>query len=228
MRGERATAHVVHASPLDQLLSYAESGASWAHIVDLNAAFSEEKNTVGRTLNRDLLRALVKSDKLKLEVGGGVRSLDDAQALLDLGVHRVVIGTWCAKNPEAVMKFAQKHPEKVVAGLDSLQGKVAVHGWTVSTNATVEEFGEQLHKGGVRYGLFTEVERDGLLTGIDAKKASQLAHDTGLKIIASGGVRDIIDIENLSNSLGVCAVVVGKALAAGTLTLKDALRFERT
>ncbi len=228
LQGKRESAHVVHADPLAHLASLAESGARWVHVVDLDAAFGDALDAPGRVANRTLLSALVKASRLRVEVGGGVRSPADARALLEAGVERVIVGTWCVKDPEGVMALARAFPGRIVAGLDAVDGRVAVQGWTETSAHTVEEFGRRLAQGGLTHALFTEVERDGLLSGIDAQKAGALAEATGLSILASGGVRDVEDIRMLSRTPGVCGVVVGKALAAGTLTLQEALAFQRS
>jgi phosphoribosylformimino-5-aminoimidazole carboxamide ribotide isomerase len=227
LQGKRDSAHVVHADALAHLRALEERGARWVHVVDLDAAFGDAFDAPGRLANRELLSAIVGATRLKVEVGGGVRGPSDARALLEAGVARVIVGTWCVREPEAVMALARAHPGRVVAGLDALDGRVAVAGWTETSSHTVEEFGARLAKGGVTHALFTEVERDGLLSGIDAPKAGALAYATGLSIIASGGVRDVEDIRALASTAGVCGVVVGKALAAGTLALEDALAFQR-
>jgi len=227
LRGERASAHVVHEDALEHLRVLEDSGARWVHIVDLDAAFGDPLEAEGRKRNRDLLARLVTSTRLAVEVGGGVRCKADAVALLDAGVARVIVGTWCVRDPESVMTLAREYPGQVVAGLDTVEGRVAVQGWTEKSAFTVEEFGVRLAAGGISHALYTEVERDGALTGIDAQKAGALAHATGLLILASGGVRDVDDIRRLSTTPGVAGVVVGKALAAGTLLLKEALAFHR-
>lgn len=227
LQGKRESAHVVHADALAHLAALAERGARWVHVVDLDAAFGDALDSPGRAANRALLSSLLKASSLRVEVGGGVRSADDAQSLFDVGVERVIVGTWCVKDPEGVMALARAYPGRVVAGLDAVGGHVAVQGWTEKSAFTVEAFGKRLAQGGVTHALFTEVERDGLLTGIDAKKAGALASATGLSILASGGVRDAGDIRRLAATEGVCGVVVGKALVAGTLTLEEALAFQR-
>jgi phosphoribosylformimino-5-aminoimidazole carboxamide ribotide isomerase len=227
LRGERASAHAVHEDALAHLRGLEERGARWVHIVDLDAAFGDPLDASGRERNRELLARLVASTRLSVEVGGGVRSEADAVALFEAGVARVIVGTWCVRDPDAVMALARRFPGRIVAGLDTIDGRVAVQGWTSVSPFTVEEFGVRLRAGGVEHALFTEVERDGALTGIDADKAGTLAKATGLSILASGGVRDVGDIRRLAAMPGIGGVVVGKALAAGTLTLEEALAFQR-
>ena len=222
-KGERASAEVVHPDPLEQMKSYETSGSRWVHVVDLASAFGDSADTRSVQLTRNVLLQIIGATKLKLQVGGGVRSRQQAEALLDLGVTRVVIGTWAVRDTAGVCALAKAYPGRVVVGLDTVGDRVAVQGWTESSGLSAKDFGKRLFDGGVSTALFTEVERDGLLTGIDWEKAEKLASDTGLKILASGGVKDINDIVSLSRCGGVCGVVVGKALAAGTLSLSEAL-----
>jgi phosphoribosylformimino-5-aminoimidazole carboxamide ribotide isomerase len=226
-KGLRSSAEVVHANPLAQLAAYADAGARWVHVVDLAAAFGDLPESSDLKLNKATLCSLVEHSKIKVQVGGGVRSEAQARALFDLGVERVVVGTWAIKDPSAVCHLAKAHPGRVVVGLDSVGGFVSVQGWTEKSQFTPAEFGKRLFEGGVTLGLFTEVERDGLLTGIDWKLAETLARESGLNILASGGVKDIEDIKHLSKCTGVVGVVVGKALAAGSLNLTEALGFQR-
>jgi len=226
-QGRRESAHTVHPDPLAQLRGYAACGAKWVHVVDLNAAFGDPLAGEARAANRAILKRVLLEGTLNVQAGGGVRGEADALALFELGVQRVVVGTWAVKAPEAVMALARRFPGRVVVGLDTVGGYVAVQGWTESSAHSVEDFGRTLRAGGVDTSLFTEVERDGLLSGIDAERAGKLAADTGLSIIASGGARDLGDITRLADTRGVSGVVVGKALHAGTLRLEEALAFQR-
>jgi phosphoribosylformimino-5-aminoimidazole carboxamide ribotide isomerase len=229
-KGLRASAEVVHLDPFVQLQGYAEAGARWVHIVDLAAAFGDlelSSPTQDAILNKSLLSILISTSKLKLQVGGGVRSEARVLELFELGVERVVIGTWALREPAKVMALSRRFPGRIVLGLDTVDGMVSSQGWTEKSSFSAAEMGAQFYEGGVSLALFTEVERDGLLTGIDSVKAEILANETKLQILASGGVRDLGDIEALSKCAGVVGVVVGKALAAGTLRLEDALKFQR-
>lgn len=227
-KGARASAEVVHADPEAQLAGYAAAGARWAHIVNLNAAFGDDPGTTGAKETEALVKRLVAQKILRLQVGGGVRTQAQAESLLALGVDRIVIGTWAVRAPEIVMSIARSAPERVVVGLDTQGDEVAVQGWTEASGLPVQDFGKRLCEGGVRHALYTQVERDGMLSGIDERAAASLARTTGLCVLASGGVRDITDIERLAQSDGVWGVIIGKALAAGTLALTDAIGYARS
>ncbi len=233
-KGKRDTAHQVHPDPLVQVEGYLAAGARWVHIVNLNAAFGDPEDHGGARSSLAMIRKLIergKSEKepLMLQLGGGVRSVVFAQSLFDLGVDRVVIGTWVQRDPEAVCRLARTHGDGVVVGLDALHGKLAVQGWTEShADIDLHTFATRLADGGVRRALYTQIESDGMLTGVHSEPLVQLAKKSGLHVIASGGVaglQDVADLSKLSHR-GICGVVIGKALHAGHLQLRDALAYQ--
>lgn len=236
-QGVRRSAEVVSPDPKAQLASYLKAGASWVHIVNLNAAFGDFQSDAqdgpqkgiltGAQATSKVLKELLQISGLRVQLGGGVRNRAMATALLEQGVARVVVGTWAIKDPEGVCALARAYPGQIVVGLDTLGNKVTAQGWTEESGLEVAEFGRRLFENGVRLALYTQIEKDGMLTGIDSDAAGRLHASSGLQVLASGGVRDISDIQRLATTSGVAGVIVGKALAAKTLVLEDALRFER-
>jgi phosphoribosylformimino-5-aminoimidazole carboxamide ribotide isomerase len=227
-KGVRATAEVVHADPLRQLCEYRDAGARWVHVVNLNAAFGESPSEyAGAARTLEVLRSLIRESGIFIQLGGGIRSEESLQRALDSGAHRVVIGTWATTHFDEVMSKVLLDPERYVIGVDSFGGKIAVQGWTQTSGETTLDFAKRLKCFGVRRVLFTEVERDGLLQGAALDATSQLAAASGVEVIASGGVRDLTDVRSLSQIPGVSGVVTGRALAQGTLNLRDALMFSR-
>jgi len=227
-KGVRATAEVVHANPVRQLQEYREAGARWVHVVNLNAAFADKASEhVGASSTDNVLRSLTAENGICIQLGGGIRTPESLKQALDSGAHRVVIGTWATTHFDEVMCFVQSDPGRFVIGVDSLGGKIAVHGWTQTSTETTLDFAMRLKTCGVQRVLFTEVERDGLLGGAALTATAHLAAASGLEVIASGGVRDIADIEALAQCPGVSGVVTGRALAEGTLKLRDALVYAR-
>jgi len=228
-KGIRQTAEVVHQNPLAQMSAYRAAGAQWVHVVNLNAAFADDPRVhQGAQKNIEILSDLTKATGLKIQLGGGLRSVEAARAALNLGIDRLVIGTWAIHSFDEVMELVREVPERFVIGVDSLAGKVAVHGWTQTSDETTFAFADRLKAAGVQRVLFTEVERDGLLQGAALEATARLASETGLQVIASGGVKDIADIRQLSLCPGVCGVVAGRSLAAGTLNLNEALAYSRS
>jgi phosphoribosylformimino-5-aminoimidazole carboxamide ribotide isomerase len=229
LRGQRESAHVVHANPVEQMREYAAAGARWVHIVNLNAAFGDSPEIhSGAAETEKLIGMLAASGGLKIQLGGGIRSAGSLGRALSLGVSRVVIGTWAMTDFENVMEFVRREPERFVIGVDSLGGSIAIRGWTQTCPETTLAFAGRLKKAGVRTVLFTEVERDGMLQGAALEATATLAAESGLSVIASGGVAGIDDIRALSECSGVCGVVTGKALAAGRLSLIEALSYQRS
>lgn len=223
-KGRRETAQVVHACPLAQLQGYARAGARWVHIVNLNAAFGDDPGShAGSQATLQTIRRLVSGSGLKIQLGGGIRSHQAVSEALALGVDRIVIGTWAVTDFHDVMTVVQSDPQRFVIGVDSLGGEIAVHGWTKTEPLPTLDFAKKLASSGVRTVLFTEIERDGMLCGAAHNATASLAKESGLEVIASGGVRDLNDIQTLAQMAGVCGVITGRALAEGTLRLEQAL-----
>jgi len=228
LQGKRESAHVVHDNPLRQIKEYAAAGARWVHIVNLNAAFGDSPESHdGAQSTQNLIRELVRQSGLKIQLGGGIRSVESLQSALSLGVNRVVVGTWAMTDFESVMEHVRQCPERFVIGVDSLDGHIAIRGWTQKSSETTLEFAKKLKSAGVLRVLFTEVERDGMLQGAAVEASARLAAESGLLVIASGGVSGFDDLRALSRCNGVCGVVTGKALATGRLSLSEALSVQR-
>jgi phosphoribosylformimino-5-aminoimidazole carboxamide ribotide isomerase len=227
-KGQRETAEVVHDNPVSQLQEYARAGARWAHIVNLNAAFGDDPAMhCGAQSSLNVIREIVSSSPVKIQMGGGIRSRDAVVDALALGVSRVVIGTWAVTDFEDVMRLVRSNPSQFVIGVDSFGGRIAVHGWTQTKEWTTLDFAKMLAAGGVETILFTEIERDGMLTGAATETTASIGRESGLAVIASGGVRNLDDIRALAESGHVSGVITGRALAEGTLDLQQALTHTR-
>ena len=218
-RGARESAEIVHPDPLVQLREYRAAGARWVHVVNLNAAFGDqETNHAGASLTLGVIRSLVAENGILIQLGGGIRSIETLQTALDSGASRVVIGTWATTHFDVVMSEVRKQPSRFVIGVDR---------WTKTSSETTLSFASRLKLAGAQFVLFTEVERDGMLQGAAVESTAELAAKTGLQVIASGGVRNLDDVRSLATKPGICGVVTGRALAAGTLLLSDALMCSR-
>lgn len=202
---------------------WAADGAAWLHIVNLDGAFGEAS---AARANRRALSDMCCATKAKLQFGGGLRDMGDVKAAFDSGVDRVVLGTAAAENPQLVADaLAQYGPERVVVGLDSREGMVVTRGWTQDTHMPAAELGTLMKNMGVIHALYTEVGRDGMMVGTAAELTAALAQLTGLKVIASGGVRHLDDVRELVlyAPRGVAGVIIGRALYEGSLDLKEAI-----
>jgi len=207
-------------APLEMALKWESGGADWLHIVDLDGAME------GRGVNDGAVKKIVDNVGMKTELGGGVRDMARIEALLAMGLNRVILGTVAAENPglvdEAVKRFG---PKKVIVGIDARDGIVATRGWTQKGRRPAFELGCEMRDLGVERIIYTDISRDGMLTGPNVRETERMADETGLRITASGGVSSLDDIRHLIplEPGGVDSVIVGKALYEGKFTLREAI-----
>ncbi len=203
--------------PLSVARSWQDQGGHRLHLVDLDGA------TQGKPVHLGVISSIVQSLEIPVQVGGGIRDLASADAWLEAGVERVVIGTAAVRDPKMVQEVCNKHgSHRVVVSIDAKDGLVALQGWQETSSVTVLDLAAQMAKIGVIRLLYTDIARDGALTGPDFATNAQLAAETGLAIQASGGVSSLEDIEGLLPS-GVEGVVVGRALYTGAVSLSEAV-----
>jgi phosphoribosylformimino-5-aminoimidazole carboxamide ribotide isomerase len=216
--GDPARETVHSDDPLATAERWQTAGAEWLHVINLDGALGEA------TLALETLRALSEIG-LSIQFGGGLRSLDDAQKALDAGAARVILGTMVVKEPElagaAVERFGA---EKVVVALDAKGDQVATHGWQQVSAWTPVELGKRFAALGVIQALYTDVSRDGDLSGVNVAATANLARETGLRVIASGGVASLDDVRRCRETGVIAGVIIGKALYSGAFALAEALR----
>ncbi len=219
--GDPAQETVHSDDPIATAQQWQAAGAEWLHVVNLDGALGEA------TLALEILRALAEIG-LPVQFGGGLRSLDDAQRALDAGATRIVLGTLVVQTPElagaAVQRFGA---EAVTVALDARGEQVATHGWQQVSEWTPTALGRQFAAMGVRHALYTDVSRDGDLSGVNVEATAALGHDTGLSVIASGGVATLDDIRRCRATGTIAGVVIGKALYSRAFTLEAALAAAR-
>lgn len=192
-------------------------GAKWIHIVNLDGTFATLND------NARVLEAVAKFD-VKVQFGGGLRMMTDIERAIEQGASRVIIGTAAIEQPGLVSEaIARWGSEKVAVGLDARDGKVATHGWQNKTNLTPLELGKQMVERGVIHALYTDVNRDGHLQGVNVEGTAMLARETGMQVIASGGVGSLEDIKRLKQTGVVAGAVIGMALYEGRFGLSEAL-----
>jgi phosphoribosylformimino-5-aminoimidazole carboxamide ribotide isomerase len=199
---------------------FAQEGAAWLHVVDLDGAFT------GSSRNLKSIEKIAQAVDLPFQVGGGLRSRADVKRILELGAARVIIGTKAVSAPEFVQELLEEFgPEKIVLGIDAREGRVAVEGWVSTAELSAEEFGTTMRELGVTTAVFTDISRDGLLAGPNIAATRNMAVKTGLEIIASGGVASLKDLQELKKleAVGVSGVIIGKALYNGAFSLAEAL-----
>lgn len=196
--------------PLDAALHWVEKGATLVHLVDLDAA-------TGRGENKNIIFEITRNMNVPVEVGGGIRNFESAQALLEGGVQRVVIGTAAVKNPDLVSQLISAHgPERVVVSLDAKDGFVAVSGWTSQSELSIESLCEDMAARGLQTLIFTDVSRDGTLKGLDRDLMVRVRKAWTGELIVGGGVRDVQDVA-LLKELGIEGAIVGRSIYEGTL-----------
>lgn len=219
-QGEMDKETVYFEDSLDAVKHWLAEGASFIHIVDLNGAVE------GRPVHTKEVAAICKQPGLAVELGGGLRSIEAVQAALDLGVSRVVIGTAAYDNAEFLRTVCKKFPGKIVAGIDARHGKVAVKGWVETTAMDAVELARRCEADGVARIIYTDISRDGTRGGVNLAETLKLARAVRIPIIASGGVSTLDDIRELLplEKEGIEGVIVGRALYAGTIRLRDAVR----
>jgi len=206
--------------PVRQAKEFSSAGAQWLHIVDLDGA------KVGKPVNTDTISAIAALGQLKIEVGGGLRDEASIKQLLDMDAERVIIGTKAVSDFEWFGKMAEKFSGKIVLGLDARGSKVATHAWTKENSQHLLEFATEAAKLPLAAIIYTDITRDGMMSGPNLERTKALAEAVQVPVIASGGVREIADIKKLAK-LGIEAVIIGRALYEGTLKLSDAINATR-
>jgi phosphoribosylformimino-5-aminoimidazole carboxamide ribotide isomerase len=220
LRGEMASATVFSADPAAQARQFAEAGFSWLHVVDLNGAFA------GRSVNGEAVKAIRASVDLRIQLGGGIRDRHAIDEWLALGIDRVVLGTAALRDPGLVRRAAADHPEAIAVGIDARDGYAAIEGWAETTGIGVIDFARRFEDCGVAALIYTDIARDGALSGIDARAITDFARQVSVPVIASGGVSSIGDIAVLKacEADGIAGIICGRALYDGRIDPGAALR----
>jgi len=223
-QGRKQEAKVYDEDPVAVARNFASEGAEILHIVDLDAAFSEDNSQ-----NRQLLDQLIKAIEVPVQLGGGLRTWEDIEHVRQLGVARVVIGTIAAESPGRLAEMLERFGSKIViVGIDAREGKVATRGWEAQSDIEALELARRVRAAGVERVVYTDIGRDGMLSGPDVEQTAMIARETGLKVTASGGISSLEDLEKIrvvSND-GVDSVIIGKAFYEGRFTLSAALALE--
>lgn len=206
-----------YGDPVATASRWKAEGASWMHLVDLDGAFS------GHGKNRDVIHRILRSINVPVQLGGGIRTLQDVEDRLDnCGVTRVILGTAALENPSLVASACREYPGRVAVGIDARDGFVAVHGWVTQSNMTALDLALRVRDVGVTHIIYTDIARDGMMAGANAEQTAQMVEKTGMHIIGSGGVTTLEDITAMRD-IGCEGVITGKALYQGAFTLKEAI-----
>lgn len=219
-QGDYGRETVYAEDPLEMAERWIEAGAEWLHLVDLDAARS------GEMVNLPVIEKLVRASSIPVQVGGGVRDMERLKKLLGIGVSRVVIGSAAIDHPEFVREALSQYGSQIAIGLDARDGKVATHGWLDLSEVRVEELAREMVSCGAETFIFTDISRDGMLSGVNVEAVRKLAQACGKSVIASGGVRSLEDIRRLAQvqGEGVAGAIIGKALYTEAIQLSEALK----
>ncbi len=220
-KGDFSTVEKVAADYLETARSFEEAGAEWIHMVDLDGAKE------GRPVNTKIYTDVAEKTSLKVELGGGIRSLETIQEYLNMGITRVILGSAALKDPklvsDAVVKFGS---EKIVVGIDAMNEMVAAEGWLESSDVHYIDLADKMISFGVKYFIFTDISKDGTLSGVNCQQLSALneAVKGRADIVASGGVHTMADII-ACKEMGLYGTICGKSIYKGTLDLREAIEY---
>ncbi|WP_374369667.1 1-(5-phosphoribosyl)-5-[(5-phosphoribosylamino)methylideneamino]imidazole-4-carboxamide isomerase [Dongia sp.] len=229
VKGDMAQATVFNTDPADQARQFAVAGAEWLHLVDLDGAFA------GQPVNEPAVESILSATALPVQLGGGIRDMARIEAWLKKGVARVILGTVALKNPDLVRAACRTFPGKIAVGIDAKGGKVAVEGWAETSELSALDLARRFEDAGVAAIIYTDIDRDGLLQGVNVTATAELAAALAIPVIASGGVSSLDDIEKLLDVLpqsrvrggGIVGVISGRAIYDGRLDLAAALKLLR-
>lgn len=219
VRGDMNEATVFERTPADQAAQFVKDGFSWIHVVDLDGAIE------GRSMNAKAVSAILNTVSIPVQVGGGLRTFEAVEAWLEAGVSRVIIGTAAVREPDLVRLAAAAFPEQVAVGIDVRDGKVAVSGWTETSELSAIDLARRFEDVGVAALIVTDISKDGTLAGVDPDTYGAVADVVTIPVIAAGGMATIADIVALKARKGtpIAGAVLGRSLYAGTIRAEEAL-----
>jgi len=217
--GEMSEATVYNTDPAAQARAFEEQGFEWLHVVDLNGAFA------GTSMNGPAVEAILKATKNPVQLGGGIRTLKHIETWLEKGLARVILGTVAVRDPALVREACKEYPGKIAVGIDARSGKVAVEGWAETSDLTAIELAKRFEGAGVAAIIYTDIDRDGVLTGINWDATIALADAVSIPVIASGGLASMADIQRMTqpDAAKLEGAISGRALYDGRIDPKEAL-----
>lgn len=219
-QGDYARSQVFNDNPVEVARQWAEKGATRLHVVDLDGAKQ------GKPVNLAAIEAIVKAIAIPVQVGGGLRERTSVAQLIDLGVQRTILGTVAVEQPELVTELCQEFPQQIVVGIDARNGKVATRGWLETSSVAATELAQRMAQQGAAAIIYTDIYRDGTMSGPNLEALKELAQAIAIPVIASGGVSSLTDLLSLLSlePLGVTGAIVGKAIYTGDIDLKEAVQ----
>jgi phosphoribosylformimino-5-aminoimidazole carboxamide ribotide isomerase len=217
LRGEMSAVTVFNADPADQARQWERAGFAWLHLVDLNGAIE------GKPVNGAAVEAILRAVKIPAQLGGGIRDMARIEDWLAKGIRRVILGTVALTNPAVVKEACKRFPGRIAVGIDARGGKVATEGWVKTSETAAQDLACAFADAGVAAIIYTDIDRDGALQGVNVGATAALARATPIPVIASGGVAGLADVEALKADGRIAGVVIGRALYDGRIDAKAAL-----
>ena len=220
LRGDMNTATIFNNDPCNQARSFQDAGCRWLHLVDLNGAVQ------GRPINSEAVLSVLEAVDIPVQLGGGIRDEETALMWLEAGVRRIIIGTFALRKPDIVADLCRSHPGRIVIGIDGRDGRVAVEGWTEQSEIPAIELAQHFEGAGTAAIIYTDINRDGAMSGHNIAATAELAASLSTPLIASGGVTTLKNLQALKAqaTLGIDGVIVGRALYDGAFTVQEALK----
>jgi len=219
VQGDMEQATVFAETPADQAAIFEKAGFPWLHVVDLNGAFA------GHPVNAEAVKSILKRVKIPVQLGGGIRNLETIEFWLSAGVTRVILGTIALRDPRLVKEACRTFPGQVAIGIDAKNGKVAVEGWAEVSDQETLNVARWFEDAGVSAIIYTDISRDGMMQGPNFKETIALAEQISTPVIASGGIRSLMDIARYkaAEPAGIEGMIIGRALYDGEISFKEAL-----
>ncbi len=217
LKGDFSQTTIYNENPLAQAQEFIDNGFKFLHLVDLDGALN------GNIFNQIAIKEIIANIKIPIQLGGGIRTLDDIEKWLNMGVNKVILGTIAVTNPEITKEACRLFKDQIIIGIDSKEGLVATSGWVKNSNITNIELAKKYEDVGVSAIIYTDISRDGTLSGVDIEGTKNLAMAVKIPVIASGGVGKIDDLIRISEleELGVIGSIIGKAWYQKTITIKE-------
>lgn len=220
-RGDFDTAHQVADDPLSTARSFQKAGSGWIHMVDLDGA------RTGDGINRPVILQVAQNTSLKVEVGGGIRSMDAIDTYLQGGVSRVILGSAALEDPALVKKAVEQYGERIAVGIDAKNGQVAARGWLSTSSVDYLTLAKQMENLGVSTIIFTDIAKDGMMLGPNFEQMKALRQAVSCDLVASGGIRSLEDLQQLQD-IGIDWAILGKSIYQGAIDLAKALKWAKT
>lgn len=217
LQGKKDEVTVYSDNPAEMAKKWVDMGARLLHVVDLDGAFSGEQK------NFERIREIRKAIQIPIQLGGGIRDIAKMEQLADIGVDRMILGTSAAKDPDMVARACEKFESRVLVGIDARDGKVAVKGWVEVTELDAIKFAKDMESAGAAGIIYTDISRDGMMTGPNIDAMAKMVKSVKIPVIASGGVSKLEDVENLMQIKDIWGAITGKALYSGAMDLKSAI-----